>query len=241
LSVTDQKSAAIIVGGSGAIAQALARQMATDPELSVYVLSRAETGLAGVQTMVTDYSDASLARIAADIEATGLCLSRLVVTNGMLSNNAMRPERKVSELDADNFSAIMTINALLPMRSLAAFWSLIRQSKAPRIAVLSARVGSLGDNELGGWYSYRASKAALNMMMKCAAIEVRRVNKQAKLVAYHPGTVDSPLSKPFQRSVPEGKLFTPEFSAAQLIDILDRLEPDGELAYLDWAGETIPW
>jgi NAD(P)-dependent dehydrogenase (short-subunit alcohol dehydrogenase family) len=135
----------------------------------------------------------------------------------------------------------MSVNALLPMRSLAAFWPLIRTSEAPRIAVLSARVGSLGDNELGGWYSYRASKAALNMMMKCAAIEVRRLNKQAKLVAYHPGTVDSPLSKPFQRSVPEGKLFTPAFSAAQLIDILDRSEPDGELAYLDWAGETIPW
>ena len=240
MSVTDQKSLAVIVGG-GAIAMALAEQLAANPTLSVYVLSRSEWVQSGVETMATDYSDASLARIAAEIEATGLSLSRLVVTNGLLSNESIRPERKVSDLNAEAFSAIMSVNALLPMRSLTAFWSLIRTSEAPRIAVLSARVGSLGDNELGGWYSYRASKAALNMMMKCAAIEVRRLNNQAKLVAYHPGTVDSPLSKPFQRSVPEGKLFTPAFSAAKLIDILDRSEPDGELTYLDWAGETIPW
>ena len=231
---------AVIVGG-GAIARALAEQLAADSALSVYVLSRSEVKQSGVETLETDYSDASLARIAAEIEATGRSLSRLVVTNGMLSNETIRPERKVSDLSEEAFGAIMSINALLPMRSLAAFWSLIRKSEAPRIAVLSARVGSLGDNKLGGWYSYRASKAALNMMMKCAAIEVRRLNKQAKLVAYHPGTVDTPLSKPFQRSVPEEKLFTPEFSAAQLIDILDRAESDGELAYLDWAGETIPW
>jgi NAD(P)-dependent dehydrogenase (short-subunit alcohol dehydrogenase family) len=240
LSVTDQKSLAVIVGG-GAIARALAGQFAADPTLFVYVLSRSELLQSGVETLETDYSDASLARIAAEIEATGLSLSRLVVTNGLLSNETIRPERKVSDLSEEAFGAVMSINALLPMRSLAAFWSLIRKAEAPRIAVLSARVGSLGDNELGGWYSYRASKAALNMMMKCAAIEVRRLNKQAKLVAYHPGTVDSPLSKPFQRSVPDGKLFTPEFSAAQLIEILDRAESDGELAYLDWAGDTIPW
>ena len=240
MSVTDQTTLAVIVGG-GAIARALAEELAAEPRLYVYVLSRSELVQSGVETLQTDYSDASLARIANEIEATGLSLSRLVVTNGMLSNESIRPERKVSDLIEETFGAIMLINALLPMRSLAAFWSLIRKSEAPRVAVLSARVGSLEDNELGGWYSYRASKAALNMMMKCAAIEVRRVNKQAKLVAYHPGTVDSPLSKPFQRSVPEGKLFTPAFSAAQLVDILDRSEPDGELAYLDWAGETIPW
>ena len=240
MSVTDQKSLAIVVGG-GAIARALAEQLAANPTLSVYVLSRSEWVQTGVETFETDYTDSSLARIAAEIEATGLPLSRLVVTNGLLSNESIRPERKVSDLSEEAFGAIMSVNALLPMRSLAAFWPLIRTSEAPRIAVLSARVGSVGDNELGGWYSYRASKAALNMMMKCAAIEIRRLNKQAKLVAYHPGTVDSPLSKPFQRSVPDEKLFTPAFSAAQLIDILDRSEPDGELAYLDWAGETIPW
>jgi NAD(P)-dependent dehydrogenase (short-subunit alcohol dehydrogenase family) len=127
------------------------------------------------------------------------------------------------------------------MLILSALWSLMRSSTQPRVAVLTARVGSLSDNELGGWYSYRASKAALNMMLKCAAIEVRRINKNAKLIAYHPGTVDSPLSKPFQRSVPEGKLFSPEFSAEQLDNLMTSAVPDGRLSYLDWAGQAIDW
>jgi NAD(P)-dependent dehydrogenase (short-subunit alcohol dehydrogenase family) len=135
----------------------------------------------------------------------------------------------------------MTVNALTPMLVLSTLWALMRSSTQPRVAVLTARVGSLTDNELGGWYSYRASKAALNMMLKCAAIEVRRINKNAKLIAYHPGTVDSPLSKPFQRSVPEGKLFSPDFSAEQLDNLMTSAVPDGALSYLDWAGQTIDW
>ena len=237
----EEVSAAVIIGGSGAIAKALAKQWSADPALSVFVLSREPVELPGVKTIVTDYSDEALASAAATISATNFTLSRLVVTNGVLWDESIRPERKVGDLTTDAFGTLMSINALLPMRALAAFWPLLRSSDAPRIAVLSARVGSLTDNELGGWYSYRASKAALNMMMKCAAIEARRVNKRAKLLVYHPGTVDSHLSEPFQRSVPEGKLFTPEFSAAQLIRLLDSIKPDGELAYLDWAGEPIPW
>lgn len=241
MSDTDFKSAVVIVGGSGAIAMALARLWAADPAQSVFVLSRSDLTIPGVTTLATDYSDASLADAAQKIELLGLPLARLVVTNGILSNETIRPERKVGDLNPDAFSTVMSVNALLPMRSLAAFWPLIRRAENPRIAVLSARVGSLEDNELGGWYSYRASKAALNMMMKCAAVELRRLNKTAKLVAYHPGTVDSPLSKPFQRSVPDGKLFTPEFSASRLIEILDKTEPNGSLDYVDWAGEPIPW
>jgi NAD(P)-dependent dehydrogenase (short-subunit alcohol dehydrogenase family) len=241
LSDTSLISTVVIVGGSSAIARALARLWTADPAHSVVVLSRSELEMEGVRTIVTDYSDGSLADAAEEIRLAGLPLARLVVTNGILSNETIRPERKVVDLNPDAFSTVMSINALLPMRSLAAFWPLIRQSKDPRIAVLSARVGSLEDNQLGGWYSYRASKAALNMMMKCAAVELRRVNKQAKLIAYHPGTVDSPLSKPFQRSVPDGKLLTPEFSASRLIDILDNTLPNGDLDYVDWAGKPIPW
>ena len=139
------------------------------------------------------------------------------------------------------FQHVLAVNALLPLQVLSAFWSLIRHGAAPRIAVLSARVGSLSDNRLGGWYSYRASKAALNMMLKNAAIEAQRINRRAKFVAYHPGTVDSPLSQPFQRSVPKEKLFTPEFTASQLTEVLNTAVADGELSYVDWAGETIAW
>ena len=107
--------------------------------------------------------------------------------------------------------------------------------------VLSARVGSIGDNGLGGWYSYRGSKAALNMMLRCAALETRRVNPAAKILAYHPGTVDTPLSEPFQTNVAPEKLFSPVRAAEALDTVLSSLEADGELSYLDWRGETIPW
>jgi NAD(P)-dependent dehydrogenase (short-subunit alcohol dehydrogenase family) len=94
---------------------------------------------------------------------------------------------------------------------------------------------------MGGWYSYRSAKAALNMGLRSASIEMARRARGIKLIAYHPGTVDSDLSKPFQRGVPDGKLFTPAFAAERLDAVLDQHRADGELAYVDWAGETIPW
>ena len=136
---------------------------------------------------------------------------------------------------------VFEVNAFLPMRVLAALSPVLKRSTAPRIAVLSARVGSIGDNRLGGWYSYRGSKAALNMMLQCAALELRRLNPAAKLIAYHPGTVDTPLSKPFQASVDIEKLLTPADAAAALDRVISEIEPDGTLSYLDWRGDVIPW
>jgi len=109
------------------------------------------------------------------------------------------------------------------------------------VAVLSARVGSITDNQLGGWYSYRASKAALNMVLKSAAVEYRRRLPRVKLLAFHPGTTDTALSRPFQRGVAPEKLFSPEFVARRLAQLLDQLQPDGELSYLAWDGSSIEW
>ena len=117
----------------------------------------------------------------------------------------------------------------------------LKHAPDPRIAVFSARVGSISDNQLGGWYSYRASKAALNMVLKCAAIELARLNPRAKLVAFHPGTTDTNMSKPFQKGVPAEKLFSPDFVASRLLVSLDSIVPDGELAFLDWDGKAIAW
>ena len=102
-------------------------------------------------------------------------------------------------------------------------------------------VGSISDNRLGGWYSYRTSKAALNMLLKSAVIELNRRLKSVKLIAFHPGTTDSPLSKPFQKNVPKGKLFSPDFVANALIDITHHAQIDGKLSFLDWQGKTIDW
>lgn len=118
---------------------------------------------------------------------------------------------------------------------------LLAGKQASHISVLSARVGSIGDNNLGGWYAYRASKSALNMLLKTAAIEYARRASNVKLIAFHPGTTDTALSKPFQKNVPQNKLFTPDFVAERLIGIMNSTPVDGELAYLDWDNQTIQW
>ncbi len=241
LLATDTRPLAVVVGSGGAIARSLLARWCDSGLYHVVAVGRSHCDIQGVHSLTTDYSEASLAEVTAAVSALGSNIERLVVTNGVLSGKDFSPERKVGDLTTASWQHVMTVNALTPMLILSALWSLMRSSTQPRVAVLTARVGSLSDNELGGWYSYRASKAALNMMLKCAAIEVRRINKNAKLIAYHPGTVDSPLSKPFQRSVPEGKLFSPDFSAEQLDNLMTSAVPDGTLSYLDWAGQAIDW
>ena len=241
LLATDTRTLAVVVGSGGAIARSLLARWCESGLYHVVAVGRSHCDIQGVHSLTTDYSEASLAEVTAAVSALGSNIERLVVTNGVLSGADFSPERKVGDLTTASWQHVMTVNALTPMLILSALWSLMRSSTQPRVAVLTARVGSLSDNELGGWYSYRASKAALNMMLKCAAIEVRRINKNAKLIAYHPGTVDSPLSKPFQRSVPEGKLFSPDFSAEQLDNLMTSAVPDGTLSYLDWAGQAIDW
>lgn len=239
--VTNERRLAIVVGSGGAIAQSLLKLWSKSADYDVVAVGRAHCHISHVCSFTTDYSEVSLAEVAESIASRGTNIGRLVITNGVLSGADFGPERKVADIDAVAWQQVMKVNALTPMLVLASFWPLIRKSDRPRIAALTARVGSLSDNGLGGWYSYRASKAALNMMLKCAAIEAKRVNKNAKLIAYHPGTVDSPLSKPFQRSVPERKLFTPDFTAEKLEQLMATAVADGELSYLDWAGETIDW
>jgi NAD(P)-dependent dehydrogenase (short-subunit alcohol dehydrogenase family) len=238
---SETRALAIVVGSGGAIARSLLNLWSQLDRYDVVAIGREHCNTENVHSLITDYSETSLAEVAAAVATRGTNIERLVITNGVLSGEDFGPERKVGDISVAAWQHVMNVNALTPMLVLSAFWGLIRKSDQPRIAALTARVGSLSDNGLGGWYSYRASKAALNMMLKCAAIEAKRVNKNAKLIAYHPGTVDSPLSKPFQRSVPEGKLFTPEFTAQQLEGLMDSAIPDGDLSYIDWAGESIDW
>jgi NAD(P)-dependent dehydrogenase (short-subunit alcohol dehydrogenase family) len=230
-----------VIIGAGGIGLALADKWQESGQYDVHVVSRDTSIDSSWQGWQSDYSDESLVETSAGIAAVPGELSRLVITNGVLQGEGFRPERALRQLSRSAMAHVLEINTVLPMLALAAFESQLKNVSRPRVAVLSARVGSIGDNRLGGWYSYRASKSALNMMLQCAAIELHRVNRSLKLIAFHPGTTDTPLSKPFQRGVPADKLFTPKFVADQLSTILDTIEPDGRLSYLDWAGEPIPW
>ena len=245
--MTEKPSQDLVVGASSAIAGALIERWSNETVRPITAVSRSLadvhslSALKGVNAYQSDYSDESLQSMTTELLDGGIDINRLIVCNGVLQGEGYRPERALNQLEVSAMRDVFEANTFTPMRVLAALWPVLKRSTAPRIAVLSARVGSIADNQLGGWYSYRGSKAALNMMLKCAALELRRLNPAAKLIAYHPGTVDTPLSKPFQGTVAPEKLFSPERAAEALDAVLSPLEADGELSYVDWRGEKIPW
>ena len=237
----------VVFGAGSGIGQALIERWYRADERPVLAVSRSIATVTHsesrpeVEHVACDYSDMALAALAERLADAQADIARLVICNGVLQGDDYRPERALSQLDLAAMRQVFEINTFLPMRILAALTPTLKQSAGTRVAVLSARVGSIGDNRLGGWYSYRGSKSALNMMLKCAALELRRVNPAVKILAYHPGTVDTPLSKPFQKGVPPEKLFTAERAAEALEGVMSRFEVEGDLAYLDWRGEPIPF
>jgi NAD(P)-dependent dehydrogenase (short-subunit alcohol dehydrogenase family) len=211
------------------------------------------------QHFCCDYSETGIKECAEKISAIHGEISRVLICNGVLHSSAqadsaslalktqqLMPEKRIEDIEAKALQALFYANSLVPMLWLKALTPFLpKQLKLGHhtcvISVLSARVGSISDNRLGGWYGYRASKAALNMLLKTTAVEYARRLKQVKLIAFHPGTTDSPLSKPFQENVPAGKLFTPDFVASQLQQIITLAQADGQASFVDWQGKTISW
>ena len=167
--------------------------------------------------------------------------SRIIFAHGLLHVADKRPEKSYRELDLAWMTHIMQTNALGPISFVAQLMKLVPRSASVQIAFISARVGSISDNQLGGWYGYRASKAALNMLVKTLSIELSRTHPKVQVLALHPGTTDTSLSEPFQARVPEGKLFSPEFSATAMLDVLDQQMGGESGQFLAWDGATIPW
>jgi NAD(P)-dependent dehydrogenase (short-subunit alcohol dehydrogenase family) len=236
----------LVVGAGGGIGSAVAQRWSQDSRFdAVWTVSRqasAElTSTVGLRPLSTDHSEDHIAEMAQQILRGSPRLSRIVIALGTLHGPSYGPEKSLDALQLAAMQEVYRVNCVLPMLWLAALASGLRKNPDCRIAVLSARVGSIGDNRLGGWYSYRSAKAALNMGLRSASIELARRAKGVKLISFHPGTVDTALSEPFQRGVPEGKLFAPGFVAERLDRVLEAQVPDGQLSYLDWAGEAIPW
>lgn len=237
---------ALVIGAGGGIGGAMVERWLGDARFArVWAVSRGRAAHADaggrLRAMASDHSEADIAARVAEIFTGDDHPSRVVIALGTLHGEHYQPEKALESLSAEAMLEVARINYVLPMLWLAALARPLRRAPDCRIAVLSARVGSIADNRLGGWYSYRSAKAALNMGLKTAAIELARRAKGVKLIAYHPGTVDTALSAPFQRGVPEGRLFTPAHAAACLDAVMEAQRPDGELAYLDWAGKSIPW
>lgn len=221
---------ALVVGAGGALGAAFAGHLRADPRCGeVVTLQRRGTP-------PLDYADE--AGIAAAFEALGPAPFQLViVATGVLHGNGFAPEKRLADLRYASLETVFRVNTFGPALVLRQVLPKLDRTRAV-LAVLSAKVGSVGDNRLGGWTAYRASKAALNMVLKNAAIEAARTHKGAVLVALHPGTVASALSRPF-RGDEIGR--PPALAAAQMLAVLDSLQAEDNGSFVAYDGARLPW
>jgi len=227
-----EDTCAVVIGSSGGIGAAVREQLSRRFS-TVHAFARSHSPGA-LPIDITD--EASIASAAEQIDSP---IGFVFVATGVLHTERYEPEKSRRQLDRETMLDVFATNTIGPM--LLAKHLLPKMPRKGRsvFAALSARVGSIGDNRLGGWYAYRSSKAALNMGLRTLAIEHRRTHKESIVVGLHPGTVDTDLSKPFQRGVPDGRLFTPEFSAERMLAVVDGLEPDHSGRVFAWDGAEI--
>ncbi len=223
---------AVVIGASGGIGAAVAAQLeATGRFAVVHGLSRFGTGF--------DLEDEATIAAAAARVAEGPVPGLIFVATGVL-HHGQEPERSYRALTAEHMLRDYRINTVGPALVARHFLPLLPREGRSVFAALSARVGSIGDNRLGGWHSYRASKAALNMILKNLAIELGRTHREAIVAGLHPGTVDTSLSQPFQKGVTPEKLFAPERSAQAMLAVLEGLIPADSGGVFAFDGARVP-
>ncbi|WP_375458673.1 SDR family NAD(P)-dependent oxidoreductase [uncultured Enterovirga sp.] len=235
-------SCAVVVGASGGIGRALVSHLVRKAGFEVvHVLSRSGTDLGpGTRAGTLDITnEASIAATAARIGAAGIPVGLTIVATGLLHGPELRPEKAWRELDADRLAESFRVNAIGPALVAKHLLPLMPRGGKAVFAALSARVGSIGDNRLGGWYGYRASKAALNQLIRTLAVELARSRPDAICIGLHPGTVDTGLSRPFQAGVPAEHLFTPDDAADRLLEVIEAATPRDSGAVLAWDGSTV--
>ena len=238
---------ALIQGGTSGLGQALVDRALESGEFEqIFVTTRDLKRITIEDSRVIPIeldlmSDTSINEASEQIASHTEKLNLVVTTAGILKDESVgvRPEKKLADLTRSKLEIVFSVNCFGPFLWYAALGHLIRHREALVVATLSARVASVGDNRLGGWHSYRASKTAQNMLTKNLSLELSRTNPRAVIVGLHPGTVDTGLSKPFQKGVPSNKLFSPEQSAAYLWDVLHTLTPERTGQVIAWDGQMI--
>nr|WP_184077974.1 SDR family NAD(P)-dependent oxidoreductase [Sphingobium subterraneum] len=228
------KDIAVVIGATGGIGAALAD--ALEEEGAFANVHR--FGRHGDLHSLDLTEEATIAAAAASLPDDQK-LSLVIVATGMLHDRDRRPEKTMAALDAQWMVDNYRLNCVGPALVAKHFLPRMPRDSRAVFAVLGARVGSIADNRAGGWYSYRASKAALVMTVRNLAIEHARTHKRGIVVALHPGTVDTRLSEPFQGNVAPGSLFTPDRAAMQLLDVIDGLNVGQSGKHIAWDGTEI--
>ncbi|MDA9557439.1 SDR family oxidoreductase [Vibrio sp.] len=231
-----------VVGGSGGIGAAMIQYILNNYPLAevhaTYHSSAVNTLKKGITWhQLNVQNESEVKTLAAQFDK----LDWLINAVGLLSTPQHGPEKRLEAWDSAYFETIFRTNTLSSVYLAKYFKPALEQAVSPRFAVLSARVGSIEDNHLGGWYSYRMSKAALNMFLKTVSIEWLKQMPACCVLALHPGTTNTELSRPFHRNIPEGKLFSPERVAQDLIQLIQNSTPDQSGRFCAYDGEGIPW
>jgi NAD(P)-dependent dehydrogenase (short-subunit alcohol dehydrogenase family) len=234
------QNTALVIGASGGLGTALAQALRVDVRYSqVLSLSRSS---ADPDMPALDYADESSLVSSAQWVASQCIAAPLrlvIVATGYLHTDGAGPERSLAQLDIAYLQRVMLVNTIGPALVAKHFAPLLPRDTAVRMVMVSAKVGSIGDNALGGWYGYRASKAALNQMVKTIAIDMSRRNKLSICVALHPGTVATRLSEPFGKAGLNVR--TADVAAAELLRVIHCLEAPQTGGFFDYRGESLPW
>ena len=245
---------ALVVGATGGIGLEFVRQLLQEDRIvhlfATYRSAQTATALfelaqqqpERLHCIQIDVSaEAQIERGIAEVQQISDRLHIVVNCVGLLHSDQQQPEKALRQLNADNLIRYFQINSIGPALLARYLLPLLKHEEASLFATVSAKIGSIGDNRLGGWYGYRASKAALNMFLKTAAIEYSRRSPHTIIVMLHPGTTDTPLSRPFQRGVPPEKLFSPERTVSQLMTVLSGITPADSGEFFSWDGSRLPW
>lgn len=234
-----------VIGASGGIGRAFVELLASDTRVrQVNALCRApgEWEQDKVVCHCLDLTDEGSIEAAAAAASSNAPLDLVIVATGILHRGErIRPEKAMREIDPENLAEVLAVNTIGPSLVAKHFLPKLRRDCRAVFAALSARVGSIGDNRLGGWTAYRMSKAALNMLVRTMAIEESRIAPESVVVALHPGTVDTGLSRPFTGRVPASQLFEPRMAATRLLGVLDELSPDQTGGFYAYDGARIDY
>ena len=249
-----QPTYAFVAGASRGIGAGFARALAERPGVErLFVAARTPDDSDAIAALRTTHGDRivpvaldiadpeSVAAAAASVAEHTDRLDWVLNTVGLLHAGDLQPERRLEDVDAGNIQRSFAVNAVGPLLLVKHLARLLPRREPCTVATLSARVGSISDNRLGGWYAYRAAKAAQNMLTKTLSIELARRYRKVRCVALHPGTVATDLSAPFRGNVSDDKLFDVAQSVNYLLTVLDQLDDDDNGKFFAWDGQEIPW
>lgn len=240
-------TAALVVGASQGIGLEFVRQLLPRVDRLYATYRNPEAELLTIDSpklrcLPLDITDETqIAATIAEIQAETPALQMVINCVGILHDGPIQPEKSLRQINADQLLRYFQINSIGAVLLAKHIQLLLKHPHRSIYATISAKIGSIGDNQLGGWYGYRASKAALNMLMRTASIEYKRSCPRAIVVMLHPGTTDTRLSRPFQRNVPPEKLFSVERTVRQLLTVLDSLQESDSGEFFSWDGSRLPW